>query len=281
MSESRARAAGLQDLGAAERTSGYLKALWSRREYAVEVPLGNLRAAHMNTLLGNVWHVLNPLLLVGVYYLVFGILLPRVAEGTQNYIAFLTIGVFVFRFTQSSVQQAAGSIVGNSNLIRSIHFPRALLPISVVVEQVLLLIPSMIVTLVIVVITGERPHMTWLLIPLVFTFQAGFNLGAGFIAARITDTFRDFQNVLPYVFRILFYLSGVLFSIEAIAPNHPWALRLSYWNPAFAYITLGRGVIFASPVPVEVIISAVAWAIAALVLGFFFFRAAESTYGRG
>jgi teichoic acid transport system permease protein len=275
------RLAGLKDLGAAEKTSGYLKELWARREYAIEVPLGNLRAAHMDTLLGNIWHVLNPLMLVGVYHLVFGILLPRVAEGTENYIAFLTIGVFVFRFTQSAVQQAAGSIVGNSNLIRSIHFPRALLPISVVVEQVLLLIPSIAVTLVIVVLSGEEPHWGWLWLPLVFFFQALFNLGAGFISARITDTFRDFQNVLPYVFRILFYLSGVLFSIEAIAPDHPWALELSYWNPAYAYITLARGAILDSSVPVEVIVSGLLWALVTLVVGFYFFRSAESTYGRG
>jgi teichoic acid transport system permease protein len=273
--------ADLQDLGVVDSTSGYLRELWRRREYAIEVPLGNLRAAHMNTLLGNIWHVLNPLMLVGVYYLVFGILLPRVSEGTENYIAFLTIGVFVFRFTQSSVQQAAGSIVDNNNLIRSIHFPRALLPISVLVEQILLLIPSMIVTLVIVVLTGEQPHWSWLWLPAVFLLQSMFNLGAGFIAARVTDTFRDFQNVLPYVFRILFYLSGVLFSIEAIAPSHPWALELSYWNPAYAYITLARGSIFGSAFPTEVVVSAVLWAVVALVLGFYFFRAAESTYGRG
>ena len=281
MTSQESRLAGLRDLGAAEKTSGYLKDLWARRQYAVEVPLGNLRAAHMNTLLGNIWHVLNPLLLVGVYYLVFGVLLPRVAEGTENYIAFLTIGVFVFRFTQSSVQQAAGSIVGNENLIRSIHFPRALLPISVVVEQVMLLIPSIAVTLIIVLLTGEQPHWGWLWLPLVFMFQALFNLGAGFIAARITDTFRDFQNVLPYVFRILFYVSGVLFSVEAIAPDHPWALELSYWNPAYAYITLARGAILDSPVPGEVVVSGTLWALVTLVVGFYFFRSAESTYGRG
>jgi teichoic acid transport system permease protein len=273
--------ADLHNLGVVDSTSGYLKELWRRREYAIEVPLGNLRAAHMNTLLGNIWHVLNPLMLVGVYYLVFGILLPRVSEGTENYIAFLTIGVFVFRFTQSSVQQAAGSIVDNSNLIRSIHFPRALLPISVLVEQILLLSPSMIVTLVIVVLTGEQPHWSWLWLPAVFFLQSMFNLGAGFIAARVTDTFRDFQNVLPYVFRILVYVSGVLFSIEAIAPSHPWALELSYWNPAYAYITLARGSIFGSASPTEVVVSAVLWAVVALVLGFYYFRAAESTYGRG
>jgi teichoic acid transport system permease protein len=275
------RLTGLIDLGAAEKTGSYLRDLWARREYAIEVPRGNLRAAHMDTLLGNIWHVLNPLMLVGVYYLIFGVLLPRVAEGTQNYIAFLTIGVFVFRFTQSSVQQAAGSIVDNSNLIRSIFFPRALLPVSVVVEQVFLLIPSIVVTLLIVVLTGESPQWGWLLLPVVFAFQTAFNLGAGLIAARITDTFRDFQNVLPYVFRILFYVSGVLFSIEAIAPEHPWALQVSYWNPAYAYITLARGAIFGSAVPIQVVVSGVLWAVVTLVVGFYFFRAAESSYGRG
>lgn len=268
----------LSNLGDAAKPAGYLKDVWNRREYAIEVPRGNLRAAHMNTLLGNVWHVLNPLMLIGVYYLIFGVLFP---QDVENYIAFLTIGVFTFRFTQNSVQQGAGSIVGNANLIRSIYFPRAILPISVVVEQVLLLVPSVVVALLITLLTGAPPRWTWVLLPLVYVVQTLFNLGAAFVAARITDTFRDFQNVLPYLFRILFYLSGVLFSVEAIADEYPIALTLSYWNPAYVFVTLARGAILGSGVPGEVYLSASIWTAVALVGGFFFFRAAESTYGRG
>ena len=268
-------------VGQPPKLGAYLRELWSRREYAVTVPLGNLRAAHMNTLLGNVWHVLNPLMLIGVYWLVFGVILERVREGVDNYIAFLAVGVFIFRFTQNSVQQGAGSIIINSALIRSIYFPRAILPIATVVEQILLLAPSVVVMIVIALATGEVPRWSWLLLPAVLALQTLFNLGAAFIAPRITDTFRDFQNVLPYFFRILFYLPGILFSVEHFLADRPTALAISNLNPAYAFITVARHVLLGTNLPEAVLRSAIGWAAVMLVAGFLFFRAAEPRYGRG
>jgi teichoic acid transport system permease protein len=258
----------------------YLSELWARREYAIEVPRSNLRAKHMNTLLGNLWHVLNPMLLIGVYYVVFGLIVHRVAEGVDHYISFLAVGVFTYRYTQASVQQGANSITGNEGLIRSIYFPRAILPIATVVEQLLLLVPVVVLVLLITVLTGEGPGFHWLLVPVVFAFQTLFNLGASFFAARISDTFRDFQNVLPHLFRVLFYLSGVLFSVDRWVSN-PTILQLFALNPAYAYVSAARYAFLGTPVSSTIWISGAAWAVIALVAGFFYFYAAEPRYGRG
>lgn len=266
-------------LGGAPSAIDYLRDVWNRREYAIEVPLSSVRAAHMNTLLGNLWHVINPLLLVGVYYLVFGVIIGT-DRGIDNFLAFLAIGVFTFRFTQNAVQNCAGSIVGNDGLIRSIYFPRAILPLSVVVEQLLVLAPAVVVLLIITVLTGQPPMLSWLVIPAVFLLQAAFSLGAGFIAARVTDTFRDFQNLLPFVFRILFYLSGVLYSVDRYVESESLR-RLFHANPMFAFITLARWALLGEPLPGSVLLSAVAWTAVLLTGGFLFFKAAEARYGRG
>lgn len=78
----------------------------------LSVPLGELRAQHMNTVLGNVWYLLKPVLQVGVYFLVFGLLL-KTSRGIDNLICFLAIGVFSYGYMQKSITGCAASIVTN------------------------------------------------------------------------------------------------------------------------------------------------------------------------
>src|SRR4051794_41633506 len=110
--------------------------MWDRRDFVVAMPMEEVRAAHRDTLLGNLWHLGNPLLSTVVYYLVFGVMLG-VDRGVDNYILWLMIGVFGFGLTQRSVLGGATSISSNRGLMRAIRFPRALLPVSVVISRVL------------------------------------------------------------------------------------------------------------------------------------------------
>ena len=215
---------GLRDLGTTQTLGDYLAELWARREFAVVVPANDLRAQNMDTVLGQFWHVLNPAALVLVYWLVFGVLLG-VDRGIDNFLSFLVVGVLVFQLTQRVVQDCAVAIPRNEGLIRSIRFPRALLPVSSVVGQTLAFIPALMVMLITLVVSGERPSSRWLVLPMVLVAHAAFNLGIGFIAARIGASFRDLPQIIPHVFRIIFYLSGIIFSLERIVDNEQRWLR--------------------------------------------------------
>jgi teichoic acid transport system permease protein len=270
---------GLQRLGEPEPLSRYARDMWARREFAWEVPLGELRGQHMNTVLGNLWHLLNPLLLLAVYYLVFGVLL-QVTRGVENFLGFLAIGVFLFHWTQRSVIAGAKSIVRNEGLIRSLRFPRALLPLATTIEQTLAFIPALGVMIAFALATGERVTWPWLLIPVVLAMQAAFNLGAAFIVARLTDMFRDVENILPFVLRMLFYLSGVLYSVSDRFGDTP-LVALFVVNPVYCLITLMRGLVMGLDMGFEIWLSASLWTIVLLTLGFVFFRRGEQGYGRG
>ena len=119
------------------------------------MPIEELRVAHQDTLLGNVWHLGNPLLSIAVYYLVFGVVLG-VDRGVDNFILWLTVGVFTFGLTSRTVLGGAESISTNQGLMRSIRFPRALLPVSVVISRLLTRSGSSSAVLVVVaLLTGE------------------------------------------------------------------------------------------------------------------------------
>jgi len=256
----------------------YLHDLWDRRDYIVRVPLNDLRSQNAHTLLGGLWLVLNPLLQVGVYFLVFGVIMP-IDRGVDSYLVFLTLGVFAFHYSQRIISDGARSMVSSMGLIRTLRFPRATLPLSNSVGQAVAFGPVFAVMLVVVLAHGNAPTFRWLGLPVLFALQSMFSLGASLAAARFNHLYRDLENLLPFVFRLLFYVSGVLYSVDHYVDDA--VLRgLFALNPMYVYVTAWRWVMVGGPATGIEAAAAVAWALGALVAGFAVFRAGEQTYGR-
>lgn len=266
-------------IGEEWRTGPYIRDIWARREFVLSIPLGIMRAQNMNTVLGNLWHLLNPLFLVGVYYLVFGLLL-NLSRGTDNFVAFLSIGVFLFHFTRKCIQAGAKSIVSNVQLLRGIRFPRAILPLAAVMGEVFALGPVTIVLFLLLVLTGESPSMSWALVFPIFFIQSLFNLGLALGMARLTHHFRDVEHFLPYVITIWLYLSGVFYEVTAYLEPGP-ALTVFRLNPLHRFIALARDSLLQGSTMVGDWLIVLAWSIGALVVGFWFFKQRERMYGRG
>ncbi len=241
------------------------------------VPRNELRSQNMNTVLGNLWHLLNPILGVAVYYLVFGVLL-EVTRGVDNFIAFLAVGVFVFRFTQKSTMAGAKSLIQNQGLMRSISFPRAMVPITAVVTEAMAFLPGVLVFLAVAVLTDEPVRLTWLvLIPLI-AFQVVFNTGCALIAARANHAYRDIENLLPFLFRLLFYGSGVIFYVYAYL-EHESLRWLFIANPVFDYLALYRWAVLGMEVLWVEAAAAVLWTLVLGLGGIIWFRRGEARYG--
>ncbi|MCY4293813.1 MAG: hypothetical protein OXC58_03085, partial [Acidimicrobiaceae bacterium] len=154
----------LHDLTRPPSAAAYLAEAWRRREFAVLVPAQDLRAQNMSTVLGQFWHIVNPALLVGVYFLIFGVVIDT-SRGVENFLGFLIIGVVLFHLTQRVVQDAAVCISRNLGLIRSVQFPRILLPAAAVNGQTAAFLPALLLALISVLATGERPTLRWLVLP--------------------------------------------------------------------------------------------------------------------
>lgn len=282
---------GLVSLGGRPRAAEYVRAVWLRREFVYNLAAGELKSQHLNTALGNIWHILNPLLLIGVYYVIFGILFERtnadlVARGV-SYIAFLSLGVFTFGYMQRCFTNGATSITGHIGLMRSLQFPRAVLPLATTTKETLSFAPSLVMMLAVLLLVGERPDWSWLLFAPVFVLMAMFSLGGAMVTARLTDHVADMKNVLPFFFRLCFYLSGVLFDVGQITRGRPNLEPLSdlfVLNPFYVFVTLPREYLLDMPShtdPALLWLSATGWSTGLLFVGFLFFTAAEKRYGRG
>ena len=269
--------AELIELSHSPSLSNYIREIWIRREFAVVVPINDMRAQNMDTALGQLWHLINPMMLISVFYLVFGIMLDT-DRGVDNFLGFLVIGVLLFQLSQRTIQESAASIRRNEFLIRSIQFPRALLPVSAVVGQTVAFLPSLLVLVALVLITGEVPTSRWLLLPVILICQAVFGLGASLIVARIGFVMNDVQQILPHLFRLLFYISGVLFSVETFITNLT-IKKLFAINPFYDIITIARWSLMDLSAPLECIIGLTVWTITLPIIGIFYFRSNEHRYG--
>jgi teichoic acid transport system permease protein len=263
-------------------TGRYLADMWARRDFAVAMPMEELRVSHQDTLLGNLWHLGNPLLTTAVYYFVFGVLLG-VDRGIENFILWLMVGVFAFGLTRSTVTGGSTSITSNLGLMRAIRFPRALLPVSVAVSRLITFGVQLGVIGVVALATGEGISRRWLALPLVILVHTALNLGGAFAAARLNDSFRDVREVIPFMFRLLVFVSGVMFPLQqrlAGADVPPAVLLMLRLNPIVPILEMYRWVFLGNPVALDDVAYAVVISLALLAFGFWYFRAAELRYGR-
>ena len=267
----------LVDLTASPSVGAYLRDVWRRREFAVVVPAQDLRAQNMDTALGQLWHLVNPALLVGVYFLVFGVLLDT-RRGVDNFLGFLIVGVVLFHLFQRVVQDGAVCIVRNLGLIRSIQFPRILLPLATVNGQTLAFLPALGVALLTLLATGERPTLRWLLLAAVLVAMYLFNLGAALLVARVGASVRDLQRLLPHLLRLLFYASGVIFSVEAFVTSEAWRRAFAI-NPVYDLITCARWCLLGTGVERSVVIGLVVWCAVLPAAGLLVFRRGERRFG--
>lgn len=272
---------GLPRVGARPPLGDYLREVWTRRQFIYSLARFRIEAENQRNRLGMLWVVIKPLLEAAVYGTVFGFLLG--GNRPQDFVEFLIIGIFMFQFFSSTFSAGAKSITSNTALVQSLSFPRMTLPISLVVQRLLLFIPTVAIMVILVTVTGTVPHLNWLLlIPLIAIFFC-FNAGLTLITARLTVHFRDLSQLLPFATRLLFYTSGLFFSIDERLANHPTLLRIADFHPLHEFLTLARGILLESEayaVKQEYWLYASVWSFGILAIGIVFFWKAEERYGR-
>jgi len=241
-----ATAHGLRPSAERPQIGSYLRQLWRRRSFILAFATARNIAMYTEAKLGQLWQVLTPLLNAGVYFLIFGILL-HINRGVPNYLAFLVTGVFVFNFTQRAFISSSSVITDSLPLIRALQFPRASLPLAYVMIELQQMFLSIVVLIGIVLATGEPITWYWLLVIPALALQTVFNVGISLLVARLGSQVNDFSQLLPFLMRTWLYVSGVLFSIQALdIKTYRWAVVLLEINPAALYITLVRNALLQS-----------------------------------
>ena len=253
--------------------SGYFGQLWSRRSFIRELAFGNIRGKHATDVLGVLWWVLNPLLMTGVYFLVFGVILGG-RRGDPAFLAYLLAGVFTFRFMSETMVGSSKMITGNGKLVTTITFPRMVLPLAALIEAMTALLISLATFYFLVApINGIWPTWWLLFFPVPLLLHTMFALGIGSLTARVVVPIRDVRNVIPHLTRTWFYLSPILWTLDRIDGSGnteaaaTWIQVLVKSNPMYSFLSLYRTALMGRPLEPLHIATGAAWGLVFLVFG--------------
>jgi len=205
--------------------------IWRKRPIVGYFVSTLLTSSYRTKTFGFLWALLDPLLFMGVYYLVFGRIL---AHRPPEFMLHLFIGVIAFRFLNTASSQGGGILRGQGGLIREIRFPKAALPVSIVIARLFDFAAGWIVAIPLAFIFGTPPNSYWLLLPVVIVIQVLFVTGFTLLTTYIGLFFADIQSILGVVQRLWFYMSPVLYPLSLVqgkTGHHHFMWKLYMLNP--------------------------------------------------
>ena len=252
----------------------YVRELWRRREFAFELARTNLRSQHFNTALGQLWLVINPLLLAFIYFVLVEIL-GREDRGPE-FLAHLMAGLLAFYFVSGSVTQGARSVVGGGRLILNTAFPRVLLPLASVITAFMRFLPTLVLYAIMHAVAElpVGPHLLWT-IP-IFALLVVFASGVAMLVATAQVYFRDLTSFLPYLTRIWLYVSPVLYYAHEVPDRFKPIIAA---NPLYPLLGALSDVVNKGETPSGAFLAGgLAWAVGAFVVGGLFFVSREREF---
>jgi lipopolysaccharide transport system permease protein len=260
-------ASGLSALNLAE--------VWRFRELLGGLAFRDIKLRYRQTALGAAWVLLQPLMAAGIFSFVFG-KVAKLDSGKLPYFVFSYAGLLAWNAFSNTLTKASSCLVGNTNLVSKVYFPRLILPLSIVPSTLIDFAIAMVVMIVMMFIYKIHPTVSMLLLPVWFTLILMLALGIGLYASALMVSYRDVQYILPVAVQMLLYGTPIAYKMTAVPDN----LRmLILFNPlselmeAFRWSLVGEGTINWHWIAYSSAIS-----IAAFVIGAMFFKQMERKF---
>jgi lipopolysaccharide transport system permease protein len=221
----------------------------SRRRLVRYLVQADIKKKGADTLLGNLWWVLDPLLQMGVYVVFVSLIL---AVKTPDYPLFILAAILPWKWFTTSVSDAASSVVSQEKLIKQIQFPKLVLPVAATTAGVVGFVFGLVPLAGIMLLYADRISPFLVLIPIIAVVQYVFTLGVSLLVSAINVFVRDLGNILRHALRLWFYLSPALYSMaildaSATFQQNPLLATVAHANPFAVLFESYRAVIYGQP----------------------------------
>jgi ABC-2 type transport system permease protein len=218
------------------------RALWAHRSVLWLLIRRDLKVRYASSVLGYLWTVLDPLLMAGVYWLVFSFIFERGNGPEQPYVLFLVLGLLSWQWFSASITDCARALTAESRLVRSTQLPREIWVLKVVGAKAIEFLLSLPIIILFALIFRRLPHWEIVLLPIAVCVQGLLLVGLGLAMASVTALVQDLQRVVRIGLRVLFYLSPVIYSVVSI--KQEWARYVLSLNPMTGIIELYRSMFY-------------------------------------
>jgi ABC-type polysaccharide/polyol phosphate export permease len=221
----------------------------SRRRLVRYLVQADIRKKGADTLLGNLWWIMDPLLQMGVYVVFVSLILD---VKTPDYPLFILSAILPWKWFTASLTDASGSVVTQERLIKQIQFPKIVLPMAATTAGVVGFAFGLIPLGAIMLFYIDRISPFLLFIPVVAVVQYVFTLGLSILVSAVNVFFRDLGNVLRHLLRVWFYLSPGLYSLAVLDASatfqaNPVLRTIAHANPVAILFESYRAVIYGRP----------------------------------
>ncbi|HXU45692.1 MAG TPA: ABC transporter permease [Thermoanaerobaculia bacterium] len=227
----------------------------------------DLKVRYRRSGIGFLWTMLQPLLTMLVFSLVFAALFKF---DRPNYSVYALAGILFWNFFSQSIVASMNSLRGNAQLLQKLPVPKVVFPLATVISGVINLLLALVPLVLILIVTGHTPHWAILFLPISILLAALFTLGAGLLLSPLAVFFSDVVELVGVLLTLLMYLTPVIYPYEIVPERMRWIVR---FNPLRSILEVFRDPIYLRKVPpLTHIAVCVAIALAALAIGAWAFR---------
>jgi lipopolysaccharide transport system permease protein len=239
----------------------------------IELVIRELRLRYRRTTVGLAWSFAYPVGQVIVLSFIFTVVLPT---HINKYSAFVSIGVLVWNWFQSSLVMASTAITGNRELVRRPGFPSVVLPVSTVAVNLVLFLMAFPAMVIVVLWQGGQPGIGMALLPLAIAVQYLLTLGLSYFVASLNVRFRDTQQLVALLLLLFFFVTPIFYSSASVPSDYLWLYDL---NPMATLLDVYRAALLQADMPhVTRLIMVGAVAALAVLIGHRFFVRASSSF---
>jgi len=243
------------------------------RELIWALALKELKIRYKRSVLGFMWALLNPAFMMLVLTLVFSKIMRF---NIPHYAIFLLSVLLPWTFFSQSLSYAVEAIVANGDLIKKVAVPKLVFPMAALVSNLINLLLSLIPLALLVPLLRHPFYWTWIYLPIPLLALTIFTLGMTFFFAAVNVYYRDVAHILQVVLSAWFYVTPIIYPLDAIPAKHQWILKL---NPIIYVINGFRLSVYYGQLPkAPSIIASFVCAFISLIIGYSIFRRYQNNF---
>lgn len=250
-----------------------IRSVYRYRELIWALALKELKIRYKRSVLGFLWALLNPMLLMLILTMVFSTIM---LQNITHYAIFLLSVLLPWTFFAQSLSYAADSIVGNGDLIKKVRVAKLVFPVAAVISNMINLLLSLIPLVLIVLVMRHPFYITWLYLPVPLLALTIFTLGGTFFFAAANVYYRDVAHILQIVLQAWFYVTPILYTIDLFPHKYQWLFKL---NPVIFVLNGFRLSVYYGMLPsAQSIVASFVCAFLSLAIGFAIFRRHQDNF---
>jgi lipopolysaccharide transport system permease protein len=254
----------------------HFRELWHYRELLWILALRDVKIRYKQTLLGVAWAVIQPLLSMVVFTVLFAGVGKIPTDGVVAPV-FYFCGLLPWQLFTNSLTQAGNSLVGNQHLITKVYFPRLVIPIAAVITGLIDFAISFVVLIILMLIYQVQPGLQILALPLFVVMALAASLAVGFWLSALNVEYRDVRYVIPFLTQFWFFITPIIIPTDSLNRHH-FLRALFAINPMSSVVEGFRWCMLGKPAPGQMLAVSALTIVVLLTGGLFYFRRMEKTF---